>query len=43
MGRPACTVIAEKYITGDLKRENLYKKMITSSFMPEYKGNGLQI
>lgn len=34
---PACTVIAEKYITGDLKREHLYKKMITSSFMPEYK------
>lgn len=34
---PASTVIAEKYITGDLKRENLYKKMITSSFMPEYK------
>jgi len=34
---PACTVIAEKYITGELKRENLYKKMITSSFMPEYK------
>lgn len=34
---PACTVIAEKYITGDLKREHLYKKMITSSFLPEYK------
>lgn len=34
---PACTVIAEKYITGDVKREHLYKKMITSSFMPEYK------
>lgn len=34
---PACTVIAEKYITGDIKRENLYKKMVTSSFMPEYK------
>ena len=34
---PASTVIAEKYITGDLKREHLYKKMITSSFMPEYK------
>lgn len=34
---PACTVIAEKYITGDLKREHLYKKMISSSFMPEYK------
>lgn len=34
---PASTVIAEKYITGDLKRENLYKKMTTSSFMPEYK------
>jgi penicillin-binding protein 2 len=34
---PAATVIAEKYITGELKREHLYKKMITSSFMPEYK------
>ena len=34
---PACTVIAEKYITGDLKREHLFKKMTTSSFMPEYK------
>lgn len=34
---PACTVIAEKYITGDIKREHLYKKMITASFMPEYK------
>jgi penicillin-binding protein 2 len=27
---PACTTIAEKYITGELKREHLYKKMITS-------------
>lgn len=34
---PAATVIAEKYITGDVKREHLYKKMVTSSFMPEYK------
>lgn len=34
---PAATVIAEKYITGDLKREHLYKKMVTSSFIPEYK------
>ncbi|WP_407532129.1 penicillin-binding transpeptidase domain-containing protein [Elizabethkingia miricola] len=34
---PACTVIAEKYITGTLKREHLYKKMTSSSFMPEYK------
>ena len=34
---PASTVIAEKYITGELKREHLYKKMITSSFMPEYR------
>lgn len=34
---PAATVIAEKYITGDLKRENLYKKMTGASFMPEYK------
>jgi len=34
---PACTVIAEKYLTGDLKREHLYNKMINASFMPEYK------
>ncbi|UZT96516.1 penicillin-binding transpeptidase domain-containing protein [Chryseobacterium fluminis] len=34
---PASAVIAEKYITGDLKRENLYKKMTGASFMPEYK------
>lgn len=34
---PASTVIAEKYITGDLKREHLYKKMTSASFMPEYK------
>lgn len=34
---PACTVIAEKYITGTLKREHLYKKMINASFMGEYK------
>lgn len=34
---PAATLIAEKYITGDIKREHLYKKMVTSSFMPEYK------
>lgn len=34
---PASTVIAEKYITGDVKRTNLYKKMVNASFMPEYK------
>jgi penicillin-binding protein 2 len=34
---PAAAVIAEKYLTGDLKRENLYKKMTGASFMPEYK------
>ena len=34
---PAATVIAEKYITGELKRKGLYEKMIKSSFMPEYK------
>ncbi|RRQ47323.1 peptidoglycan D,D-transpeptidase FtsI family protein [Chryseobacterium sp. SC28] len=34
---PACTVVAEKYITGEVKRENLYKKMINASFMPEYR------
>lgn len=34
---PAATAIAEKYITGDLKRDHLYKKLVSSSFMPEYK------
>lgn len=34
---PACTVIAEKYLLGEIKREHLYKKMITSSFQPEYR------
>ncbi|MFC6267220.1 peptidoglycan D,D-transpeptidase FtsI family protein [Frigoriflavimonas asaccharolytica] len=34
---PACTVIAEKFLTGDIKRENLYKKMINGSFMSEYR------
>lgn len=34
---PASTVIAEKYLLGELKRENLYKKMTGASFMGEYK------
>lgn len=34
---PAAAVIAERYLTGDLKREHLYKKMVNASFMPEYK------
>ncbi|WP_304344266.1 penicillin-binding transpeptidase domain-containing protein [Chryseobacterium koreense] len=34
---PAATVIAERYLLGDLKREHLYKKMTAASFMPEYK------
>ena len=34
---PACTLIAEKYLTGEIKRDYLYKKMINASFMPEYK------
>lgn len=34
---PASTVIAEKYLLGELKRKNLYDKMIHASFMPEYK------
>ena len=34
---PAATAIAEKYLTGDLKREHLYKKLTDASFMPEYK------
>lgn len=39
---PAATVIAEKYITGDLKREHLYKKMVNASFMPEYRRQWVQ-
>lgn len=34
---PACTLIAEKYITGEVKRVGLYNKMVNSSFMPEYR------
>lgn len=34
---PACTVIAEKFLLGELKRENLYKKMTGASFMGEYR------
>lgn len=34
---PACTLIAEKYITGDIKRTYLYNKLINTSFMDEYK------
>lgn len=34
---PAASAIAEKYITGTLKRENLYKKLVNASFMGEYK------
>ncbi|MDO4762787.1 MAG: penicillin-binding transpeptidase domain-containing protein [Flavobacteriaceae bacterium] len=34
---PACTIIAEKYLLGEIRREHLYKKMVNSSFMPEYQ------
>lgn len=34
---PACTIIAERYLLGEIKRDNLYKKMTTSSFQAEYK------
>ncbi len=34
---PAATVIAEKYLTGDVKREHLYNKLVNASFMPEYR------
>jgi len=34
---PACTVIAEKFLTGEIKREHLYTKMINGSFMGEYR------
>ncbi len=34
---PAATLVAEKYLTGTIKREHLLNRMLTSSFMPEYK------
>lgn len=34
---PACTIIAEKYLLGEIKREHLYKRMVSSSFMAEYQ------
>lgn len=33
---PACTIIAEKYLLGEIKREHIYKRLTTSSFMAEY-------
>lgn len=34
---PACTIIAERYLLGEIKREHLYTRMVTSSFQPEYR------
>lgn len=34
---PACTIIAEKYLLGEIKREHLYRKLVSSSFMAEYQ------
>jgi len=34
---PAAVVVAEKYLTGEIKREHLYKKLVNASFMPEYR------
>lgn len=34
---PASTIIAEKYLTGTIKREHLYDRMINASFMGEYR------
>lgn len=34
---PAASAIAEKHITGTLKRQNLYNKLAKASFMGEYK------
>ncbi len=39
---PACTLIAEKYLTGEIKRTGLYTKMLNSSFFPEYKRQYLE-
>lgn len=34
---PAATIIAEKYLTGDIKRTHLYDRMVNTSFMGRYK------
>lgn len=34
---PACTIIAEKYLLGEIKRQHLYNRLVNSSFMPEYR------
>ena len=34
---PASTLIAEKYLTGTIKRTHLYDRMINASFMGEYR------
>ncbi|MHA6696798.1 peptidoglycan D,D-transpeptidase FtsI family protein [Chryseobacterium sp. A301] len=34
---PASTIIAEKFLTGTIKREYLYDRMINASFMGEYR------
>lgn len=34
---PACTIIAERYLLGEVKREHLYRRLATASFMPEYQ------
>ena len=33
---PACTIIAEKYLLGEIKREHLYNRLVSTSFMSEY-------
>lgn len=40
---PASTLIAEKYITGEIKRPFLYDKMINASFMGEYKKEWIEM
>jgi len=34
---PAATIVAEKYLMGEIRRTDLYEKMVNTSFMPEYK------
>lgn len=36
---PASTIVAEKYLTGEIKRKYLYDRLVSRSFMGRYKAN----
>lgn len=39
---PAASVIAEKYLTGEVKRKHLYDKLVNASFMSEYRNKEIK-